>query len=200
VSAEQCGYASWSRDTWLDYKEPLLRNTAEWLSEESLRFGIPLTKLTASQAQGSAAGVCGHSDLGSAGCGHSDPGNGYPWDVVLQWARGGVPPDPPKPTEEEEMPSVMISPLSVADIPVAVSLPGPFKAMGVCVDVTTLETPNTQIRAAFYSNDGSGWEVIQVYCDTAHQKVVVWPKKPFSGVSLTRIDSQEVFIVADFGK
>src|SRR5215468_8631714 len=74
ASAEQCGYAAWSRSTWLNDKEPLLRNTAAWLAEESKRFGIPLTDLSSSQAQGSGTGVCYHSDLGSTGCGHSvDP-------------------------------------------------------------------------------------------------------------------------------
>jgi hypothetical protein len=95
ASVEQCAYAAWSRSEWLNSKEPLLRNTAAWLAEESARFGIPLTELTDSQSQGSGRGVTYHSRLGSAGCGHSDPGSGYPLDVVLDWARGGggVPPE-----------------------------------------------------------------------------------------------------------
>jgi len=97
ASVEQCAYASWSRSTWLNDKEQLLRNTAAWLAEESARFGIPLTELDSSASQGSGCGVTYHSRLGSSGCGHSDPGSGYPLDVVLDWARGGTaPPIPPE--------------------------------------------------------------------------------------------------------
>jgi len=97
ISAEQCGYASWSRDTWLNDKEPLLRNTAAWLAEESAATGIPLVKISASAAQGTGTGVCYHSDLGTAGCGHSDPGPGYPIDIVLGWATGSPVTPPPSP-------------------------------------------------------------------------------------------------------
>ena len=103
AAVEQCAYASWSRDTWLGPKEPLLRNTAQWLAEESKRFGIPLVSLNDSQSQGSGRGVTYHSRLGSAGCGHSDPGSGYPLDVVLDWANqyaGGTPPEPVIPEDD----------------------------------------------------------------------------------------------------
>lgn len=90
VSAEQCGYASYSREKWLNEFSNLLHNTADWLAEESKRFGIPLVKLSPSSAQGGGKGICYHSDLGSAGCGHSDPGNGYPIDKVIEWAKGGT--------------------------------------------------------------------------------------------------------------
>jgi hypothetical protein len=202
VSAEQCGYASWSRSTWLNDKESLLRNTAQWIAEEAKRFGIPITELSSSQAQGGGRGVTYHSRLGSTGCGHSDPGDGYPLDVVLDWARGGgTQPTPPQPVpeEDEDMPSYTIPPKSVIGYSHMVSLPGMHKAMGLCVDVNLLPDPHTQVRAAFHTS-ATGWEVIPVYCDPQHQKVVVWPKKPFDGVSLTRVDDQECVIVADFGK
>jgi hypothetical protein len=89
TSCEQSGYASWSRDYWLSNREPQLRNVADWIAEESAHFGIPITDLTASQAQGGGRGVCYHSELGPPGCGHSDPGSGWPVDIVLGWARGG---------------------------------------------------------------------------------------------------------------
>jgi hypothetical protein len=96
VSAEQCGYASWSRDYWLKNREPELRNTAEWIAEEAKRFGIPLRILTASEAQGGGKGICQHMNLGSSGCAHSDCGPNYPIDKVLEWAKGGSS-QPPKP-------------------------------------------------------------------------------------------------------
>lgn len=95
VAAEQSGYASWSRDYWLANRENELRNTADWIAEEAKHYGIPLTILTASQAQGSGRGICQHRDLGSTGCGHSDCGNGYPIDQVVKWAGGSVSTAPP---------------------------------------------------------------------------------------------------------
>ena len=89
VSCEQSGYASWSRDYWLNNRSNQLHNIADWIAEESKHLGIPITDLTASQAQGGSWGVCYHSELGSTGCGHSDPGSGWPADIVLEWARGG---------------------------------------------------------------------------------------------------------------
>lgn len=95
IAAEQCGYASWSRDKWLNTQNTLLRNTADWIAEEAKKYGIPIKALTASQAQGGAAGVCQHRDLGSYGCGHSDCGSGYPMDKVIEWAGGSASTTPP---------------------------------------------------------------------------------------------------------
>ena len=94
---ELCGFASWSRSEWLNNHDGMLTNTARWLVEESDRYGIPLVRLTAAQAQGSSSGICGHGDLGSGGGGHTDPGAGFPWDVLLQkvGAGGGPSPQPP---------------------------------------------------------------------------------------------------------
>lgn len=100
VSAEQSGYASWSSSYWLNERESELRNTADWIAEESKILSIPIVLLSDSQAQGSGRGVTFHSRLGSAGCGHSDPGNGYPINQVLEWAKGD---SPVAPTEEADM-------------------------------------------------------------------------------------------------
>jgi murein L,D-transpeptidase YcbB/YkuD len=95
VSAEQSGYASWSRDKWLGERDAQLHNIADWIAEEAKKLGIPIVRLTASQAQGSGRGICGHQDLGSSGCGHSDPGPNWPWDKVLAWAGGSSSTVPP---------------------------------------------------------------------------------------------------------
>jgi hypothetical protein len=82
----------------------MLENCALWIAEEAAHFGIPLRKLSASEAQGGAAGVCGHVDLGASGGGHWDPGPSFPWDRVMQMASGlpgPKPPEPPKPKPEE---------------------------------------------------------------------------------------------------
>jgi peptidoglycan hydrolase-like protein with peptidoglycan-binding domain len=95
VAAEQSGYASWSRDYWLNNRGNELHNTADWIAEEAKKFGIPIRALSSSEAQGGAAGVCQHSQLGSYGCGHSDCGPGYPMDKVIEWAGGSSSTAPP---------------------------------------------------------------------------------------------------------
>jgi hypothetical protein len=99
VSAELCApagaAAGWSRDYWLNSQRTLLDNTADWIAEEAAALGIPLVRLSASQAQGSGRGVCDHGDLGSWGGGHYDCGDGFPLDYVLEQAggSGGSSPD-----------------------------------------------------------------------------------------------------------
>jgi hypothetical protein len=95
VAAELCGFASWSDSTWRNSHNNMLLNAADWVKEEAGKFGIPITKLSSSQAQGGGHGVCQHRDLGSWGGGHSDCGNGFPMDYVLDLARGGTPEPPP---------------------------------------------------------------------------------------------------------
>src|SRR5215472_12168199 len=58
VAAELCGFASWSTSTWQNSHQNMLLNCADWIREEASKFGLPITKLTASQAQGSGRGVC----------------------------------------------------------------------------------------------------------------------------------------------
>jgi hypothetical protein len=94
TSAELCtpsgASTSWSNQTWRS-KDVMLANCAEWIAEEARKFGIPITKLTPSQAQGGGKGVCQHRDLGSGGGNHHDCGTGFPIDYVLDLARGKKP-------------------------------------------------------------------------------------------------------------
>jgi hypothetical protein len=78
----------------------MLDNCAKWIAEEAAHYGIPITRLSPSQAQGSGRGCCQHSDLGARGGGHSDCGPGFPMDYVLTLARGASP--TPTPTQEGE--------------------------------------------------------------------------------------------------
>lgn len=93
VSIELCAFAKWSTAEW-DKHPNMLKNCADWIAEEAKYFGIPITKLSSSQAQGSGRGVCDHNALGSWGGGHWDCGSGFPMDRVLNMARG---------QEEDEM-------------------------------------------------------------------------------------------------
>lgn len=96
ISIELCGFASWSRKTWINTHHNMLENCARWIAEEAKHFGLPITQLSPSQAQGNGRGVCQHVDLGAGGGGHTDCGPGFPMDYVLDLARGS------KPTEEME--------------------------------------------------------------------------------------------------
>ena len=87
----------------------MLANCAAWIAEEAQAFGLPITRLTAAQAQGSGRGVCQHIDLGAWGGGHVDCGPGFPLDEVIAQAAAGPPtpaPTPPPP----EMPDMIAPP------------------------------------------------------------------------------------------
>jgi hypothetical protein len=91
IAAELCAFAEWSPAEW-DRHPAMLLNAAEWVAEECARFAIPIRALSAAEAQGGAAGVCQHVDLGAAGGGHWDCGPGFPMgDVIAQASRGGAP-------------------------------------------------------------------------------------------------------------
>jgi hypothetical protein len=89
VSAELCAFAAWSAAEW-NAHPAMLDNAGRWVAEECSRFGIPIRRLSAAEAQGGGAGVCQHVDLGSWGGGHWDCGPGFPMDRVLEIA-GGAP-------------------------------------------------------------------------------------------------------------
>lgn len=94
TSNELCGFASWSRDEWMNNHHTMLENTAKWIAEEAAHFGIPIRALSEAEAQGGGSGVCQHIDLGAAGGGHVDCGSGFPYEYVLDMAKGGVTPEP----------------------------------------------------------------------------------------------------------
>ena len=97
IQAELCtpsgASASWTIDTWHAH-QTMLDTTAAWVAEEAAYFGIPIVALTASQAQGGAAGVCQHRDLGSWGGNHSDLGAGFPMAEIIAAASGAPAPAP----------------------------------------------------------------------------------------------------------
>lgn len=86
VQTELCAFASWSSSEWGKHPN-MLENCSRWIAEEAAAFGIPITKLSASQAQGNGRGVCQHNDLGSWGGGHWDCGGSFPIDDVLKRAK-----------------------------------------------------------------------------------------------------------------
>jgi len=86
IQTELCAFAKWTTAEWNKHPN-MLENCARWIAEEAKYYGIPLTKLSPAQAQGSGRGVCQHNDLGSWGGGHWDCGSGFPIDSVLARAK-----------------------------------------------------------------------------------------------------------------
>lgn len=106
VQAELCAFAAWSSSEWATHPT-MLANAAAWVAEEAAAFGIPIAALTPAQAQGGAAGVCQHRDLGTWGGNHSDCGNGFPMQQVIDMARGGHAPEP-EPEPEPEVDKMLV--------------------------------------------------------------------------------------------
>jgi N-acetylmuramoyl-L-alanine amidase len=94
VALELCAFAAWSPAEWAAHPN-MLANCAAWIAEEAAAFGIPIVRLSASQAQSNGVGVCSHQDLGSWGGGHTDPGPSFPWADVLAMAGGAPAPSAP---------------------------------------------------------------------------------------------------------
>lgn len=102
VQLELCGFAHWTESEWKNQHHNMLTNAAAWIAEESKKYGIPITALNDSQAQGNGRGVCQHKNLGAGGGGHVDCGSGFPMSYVLDLARGGSP-NKPKTVEEDDV-------------------------------------------------------------------------------------------------
>lgn len=105
ASSHPCG-ANWDAEEW-NRHTAMLSNVADWIREECDYYGLPVTKLSAADAQGSGRGVCGHADLGAGGGGHWDPGPHFPWSRVMDMARGTTTQPPPAAALEQEDPSMI---------------------------------------------------------------------------------------------
>jgi hypothetical protein len=203
LSIELCGYAEWSRSEWLNNYPVLVDNAAEWLRYVVDKYNIPWVLLNDSEAQDpNRRGIVQHVNLGNWGSGHWDCGRDtFPIDVILEKAMSGSQPTPPKPepiTVEDDI-MVVIPPADIDSKPFDISLPGNYKALGLFADAS-LYSGSIHVRAAFYTADGTGYQVIDIYCYRSSNKTVVWPQHPFSAVSLRRMDNEPVNITPDFGR
>jgi len=108
IQAELCGFASWKPSDWADH-QTMLRNTAAWIAEECARYGLPIVKLTASQAQSGGRGICQHVDLGAGGGGHWDCGPSFPMDTVIAMAKGAPAPAAPTPSPSPKPPPAVLA-------------------------------------------------------------------------------------------
>lgn len=101
------GTAYQSRAQWLDAtSRAYIHRCAEVMLDESVRHGIPLTRLSVAQVQAGQWGYCGHYDISRAyhQSDHTDPGTNFPWDVLAQDIEALIlPPPPPPPQPGEDM-------------------------------------------------------------------------------------------------
>lgn len=108
IGIEHSGYASQSREEWLDeYGMSMLDRSARLFAEIGHGiFGIPAVKLSPEQVAAGEAGICGHADVtygfGIYG-GHTDPGGQFPWDVFLDLVERYIDPE-----GDEDMKSVLV--------------------------------------------------------------------------------------------
>lgn len=117
VAIELCAFAAWTPADW-NRHPTMLENCGRWIAEEAARFGIPIRRLSASEAQGGQAGVCGHNELGAAGGGHWDPGPAFPWEDVIAIAKGGATPAPAPVNDELGLPLAWLADLDPKGAPV----------------------------------------------------------------------------------
>lgn len=89
IGIEHAGYARQTRTDWLDaYSTAMLKRSAQLTADIATRYGIPIVHLTNDQLRAGAKGFVGHYQGSQVYRGsHTDPGNGFPWDVYLQWVR-----------------------------------------------------------------------------------------------------------------
>lgn len=203
ASVEQSGYASWSRQYWIDNRDAQLWNIADWLREESQHFGIPLVLLNDSQSQGSGRGVTFHSRLGSYGCGHADPGNGWPWDIVLERAKGTTQPTPPSETEDEMIPVIIPpgnSPEESPDIGIAFTGGGKYNHFEVVADIGRVNAPECRVRVALHFSDEGWGGVTTMVMKPNNTKVVMSFGANVDGMSIRREDDYPITLYGSIDK
>jgi hypothetical protein len=93
IQTEQAGYASQSRDDWLDlYSRATITNTAVFCKEVIRRRPKikPVFITSDMLLRGVRWGITSHGEIHAAwpqGDGRTDPGPNYPWDVLLSMVR-----------------------------------------------------------------------------------------------------------------
>lgn len=105
------GKAGQSIDQWHDANSDAMHEqVARWLADQSRRYKIPLTRLSAGDVKAGRRGVCGHNEVSLAfkASTHTDPGPSFPWAAVLERARRLLAPPIPNPPEEAEVAKLLL--------------------------------------------------------------------------------------------
>lgn len=101
---EMCGFASWTRDQWLQHPG-MLQQAAEWVAERCHARNVPPVRITADDIRaGRRSGYFAHWDYtrGTGDGTHWDVGQNFPWDTfapLVQAAYDGTP--TPAPVEDD---------------------------------------------------------------------------------------------------
>lgn len=84
------GYADWARADWLARLDQL-DVLGDAIAATADHYGIPIARIDGDQLAAGERGLVGHADISAAWAesDHYDPGPDFPWDYVLDRARGG---------------------------------------------------------------------------------------------------------------
>jgi hypothetical protein len=84
---EHAGFARWDRAKWMTHEETLRRGAFK-AALHALKFGIPLTLLTANDLRRGRSGFVTHATVSEVFHGdHTDPGHGFPLDHYMELVR-----------------------------------------------------------------------------------------------------------------
>lgn len=87
IHVEQCGYARWTREEWLEHRPTILRAAYKTAFHCHL-FGIPAVFRRAVDLKAGRPGITTHVECSRAfGGTHWDPGVGWPRDVFMRRVR-----------------------------------------------------------------------------------------------------------------
>lgn len=91
IHIEQAGYAKQDGAAWLDpYGVLMLDRVADVVAQYSLKYLIPIERLSLADLKSGKKGIIGHWDATQVykpNAGHADPGKDYPWEFLLTRAR-----------------------------------------------------------------------------------------------------------------
>lgn len=96
VNIEQTGYASWTRDQWLQ-AGAMIRRSALLTADICKRSSLPVRLLTDDELANGAKGICHHLQVSRVfkRSDHWDTGYAFPFDVFMSHATGAaIKPDP----------------------------------------------------------------------------------------------------------
>lgn len=94
INWELCGFASQSREQWLDpFGVAMMARIVPIMRSDGLRYGIPPERRTVAELKAGRPGVTSHNDLRLAfgNTTHTDPGGNFPWDYFMALLVGAAP-------------------------------------------------------------------------------------------------------------
>lgn len=108
---ELCGFASWSRDTWLAHGG-MLEQAARWLAARCLARHIPPVLLDAADLRADKRGITTHAAVSAAfrRSTHTDPGTAFPLELVLSRVKHLLTPGSPAASPSSSTPPVKAAP------------------------------------------------------------------------------------------